>query len=181
MTEGLVAKRYAEALFEVAKEKNLLDTIERDLLFTVQVIEGTDGFMTFLRHPQIDEKTKKDLINKSFQESISETTKNFLYQLIDSKRIEYIEEIAKQYIGKANEARNIVEVETTTSSDLSDEDISKVRNILSTKLGKEVRLSNAVDSSILGGMIIKIGDRVYDGSINKQLKVLKRSLSASRV
>jgi len=181
MIEGLVAKRYAEAMFEVTKEKGLLDKVEQDLLFVLDVVQGTEDFMSFLRHPQIDEQVKKSLLDSAFNESITQIVKNFLYQLIDSKRVEYFEEITKYYIKLANEARGIANVEAVTSVALSATDKNKVVEQLSKQLNKVIRLDNIVDPSILGGMVIRIGDRVYDGSINKQLKVLRRSLTASRV
>lgn len=181
MIEGLVAKRYAEAMFEVTKQKDLLDRVEQDLLFVLDVVKGTEDLMVFLRHPQIDEQVKKSILDSAFTDSITQIVKNFLYQLIDGKRIEYLEEITNYYIKLANEARGIVNVEAITSVDLSAADKKKVIEQLNKQLNKEIRLDNKVDPSILGGMVIRIGDRVYDGSISKQLKVLKRSLTASRV
>lgn len=181
MSDGLVSKRYAEALFEVANQKNLLDQVENDLIFIVKVINQTEGFMKFLRHPQIDVKVKRNIFEKDFKDAISQISKNFIFQLIDSHRIEFIEDILKQYTKYANEARGIVDVEAITSEQLDDNNKTKVEATLNKKLGKKVRLQNIVEPSIVGGMVIRIGDRVYDGSISKQLKVLKRSLMASRV
>lgn len=181
MIEGLVAKRYAEAMFEVTKQKDLLDRVEQDLLFVLAVVKGTEDLMIFLNHPQIDEQVKKSILDTAFNESITQIVKNFLYQLIDGKRIEYLEEIIKYYIKLANQARGIVDVEAVTSVALSATDRNKVVEQLSKQLNKEIRLDNRIDPSILGGMIIRVGDRVYDGSISKQLKVLRRSLTASRV
>lgn len=181
MIDGLVAKRYAEALFEVANEKSLLEQTEKDLQLIVEVIKETEDLMAFLRHPKIDLKAKKELIETNFKDSISTISKNFVYQLIDSGRIEFIGEIYKLFVKYANDARGIVDVEAVTAIPLNESNKEKVLQSFVQKLGKEVHLKNTVDPTLLGGMVVKVGDRVYDGSINKQLEVLKRSLAASRV
>lgn len=181
MIDGVVAKRYAEALFEVAKEKNLLDKVEEDLLTIVQIMNQTDNLLPFFRHPQIDTNAKKELVEASFKDNISEVSKNFIFQLIDNRRIEFIDEVLKLYVRLANQVRGVVDVEAITANVLDEASQAKVVHSLNEKLGKKVRLKNVTDPSIIGGMIIKIGDRVFDGSIDKQLKVLKRSLTASRV
>lgn len=181
MIEGLVAKRYAEALFEVANNKKSLDQIEEDLQLIVDVFENTSELTAFLHHPKIDDKTKKAIIDQAFDGKLNEMTKNLLYLLIDNNRTEYIGDIKKEFVKLANIARNIVDVEAITAIELDKDSQDKVSKTLKDKLGKSVRLKSFVDPSLLGGIVIKIGDRVYDGSINKQLKVLKRSLKASRV
>lgn len=181
MIDGLVAKRYAEALFEVANVKNLLDQVENDLQLIVQVINDTEDFMSFLRHPQIDGDVKKKMVESAFGDAISEISKNFFFQLIDSRREEFIQEILIQYRKLANSARGIMDIEATTVVSLDANDSEKIAKSFGDKLGKKIRLNNIVDPSIVGGMVIKIGDRKYDGSIKKQLQVMKRSLMASRV
>ncbi len=181
MIDGTVAKRYAEALFEVAKENNQLEKIEADLKLVAEVMQQTELLMDFLRHPQIDGLAKKELIKTAFKDSISSISENFLSQLIDSNRVEFFEEILKMFIKYANEVRGVIDVEAITAITLDDANKTKVIETLKQKFNKQVRLQNIVDPSILGGIIVKIGDRVYDGSINKQLKLLERSLMASRV
>ena len=181
MIDGLVAKRYAEALFEVAKEKQLLEQVRQDLALTDKVIANTEGFMNFFLHPQIDSKRKKEIINQSFADNLSLISKNLLFQLIDNHRMEFIEEILNFYVKLVNEALGVIEVQAITSSELSSEDKEKISQALQVKFNKEIRLNTQIDPAIIGGMIIKVGDRVYDGSIKKQLKVLSRSLTASRV
>lgn len=181
MIDGLVAKRYAEALFNVANEKNLLDKVEQDLKVAAEILNNTEDLMTFLRHPQVDSQKKKNLIDSSFKDSIAVISKNFLFQLIDNHRIEFIEDILRIYVKLANDVRGVLDVEAVTAVPLDDSENGKVIQSLSGKFGKQIRLTNVIDPSVIGGMIVKIGDRIYDGSVNKQLKVLKRSLTASRV
>ncbi|OEF99886.1 ATP synthase F1 subunit delta [Vulcanibacillus modesticaldus] len=179
--EGLVAKRYAKALFEVAKDKGLLDQVEQDLQLIVKISRETEDFMTFLRNPQISGNVKKDIIDSAFKNNISEIAQNLFYQLIDRNRVEVLEEILYHYVKLANEVRGIVDVVAITATPLDDATTEKIAKSFSDKMGKKVRLKNSVDPTILGGMVIRIGDRIYDGSINTKLQVIKRSLTASRV
>jgi len=181
MNGSVIAKRYAEALFAVANKHEILDKVEQDLRLIVNVIKDTEGLVNFLRHPQIDGEVKKQVVDSSFGETISWVSKNFLFQIIDSAREEYIEQILAHYIKLANEIRGIVDITAITADSLTKADQEKISASFSKKLGKEIRLDNVLDPSIIGGMIIQVGDRVYDGSLKNKLQDMKRSLVASRV
>ena len=181
MIEGLVAKRYAKALFEGANERKMLDQVEQDLNLIVKIMKDTEGFLTFFRHPKISTDVKKELITSVFQNQISTISQNFLFQLIDNQRIEYAEEILFQYVILANEARKVVDIEAVTAVELEESDKNSIIQMFSKKMNKTVRLTNFIDPSILGGMIVKIGDRIYDGSLSSQLNMMKKNLLESRV
>ena len=174
MIEGIVAKRYAKALFEAANEKNSLDQVEQDLQFVVKVMKDTEGFTTFLRHPRVGTDVKKETVATAFQQEISEVSQNFLYLLIDNHRMEYLEEILYQFIELANEARKVVDVEAITATALEQKDQDSIVQLLNQKLNKTVRLRNKIDPSIIGGMVVRIGDRIYDGSLQAQLQMMKK-------
>lgn len=181
MIEGLVAKRYAKALFEVANERKMLDQVEQDLNLIVKIMKDTEGFLTFFRHPKISFDVKKELITSVLQKQISTISQNFLFQLIDNQRIEYAEEILFQYVILANEVRKVVDVEAVTAVELEESDKNSIIQMFSKKMNKTVRLTNVIDPSILGGMIVKMGDRIYDGSLSSQLSMMKKNLLESRV
>lgn len=181
MIEGLVAKRYAKALFEVANERKMLDQVEQDLNLIVRIMKDTEGFLTFFRHPKISTDVKKELVTSVFQKQISTISQNFLFQLIDNQRIEYAEEILFQYVILANEARKVVDIEAVTAVELEESDKNSIIQMFSKKMNKTVRLTNVIDPSILGGMIVKMGDRLYDGSLSSQLNMMKKNLLESRV
>lgn len=181
MIEGLAAKRYAKALFELTKEKNLLDKIEQDLQFVIKVIYEDEKIRKFLNHPQITREAKKEIITSTFGDSISGFTKNMLLQLIDNNRQEVLTEILNQFVKLANIYRGIIDVEAISVVSLNETEKNRIIESFKNKFGKQVRLKNIVDPSILGGMVIRIEDKVYDGSIKTKLQVMKRSLTTSRV
>ncbi|GBF11814.1 F0F1 ATP synthase subunit delta [Tepidibacillus infernus] len=181
MMNSLVAKRYAKALFEVANSKGLLDQVEENLKLISKVFNETEGFLSFLRHPLVEGEKKKQIIDNAFGESIDLITKNFLFQLVDSGREEYLEGVLQEYIKLANEVRGIADVTAITAVQLARTEREEIEHSLQRKFGKTIRLHNIVDPTIVGGMIIRIGDRLYDGSLKKKLHEIKRSLVASRV
>ncbi|MFV9510408.1 F0F1 ATP synthase subunit delta [Tepidibacillus sp. LV47] len=181
MINGLVARRYAKALFEVAYANRILDQVEADLQLIVKVFKGTEGFLSFLRHPLIEKEKKKQMIDSAFGDSILPISKKLLFQLIEANREEYVEAIRDAYIKLANQVRGIVDVTATTAIALTEEEKEKITQSIQFKIGKTVRLHNIVDPSIIGGIMIQIGDRLYDGSLKKKLLKVQRSLMASRV
>ncbi|MGD9679481.1 MAG: F0F1 ATP synthase subunit delta [Vulcanibacillus sp.] len=181
MIEGLAAKRYAKALFEITKDSELLEKVEQDLHLVIEVIYSSEEIKNFLNHPQITREVKRTIIDSTFGQAISQITKNMLFQLIDNNRQEALEGILSEYIKMANNYRGIIDVEAISVIALSDADKEKVTKSFAEKFNKQVRLKNTVDPLILGGMVIRIGDKVYDGSIKTKLKVMKRNLTTSRV
>lgn len=181
MIEGLAAKRYAKALFELTKEADSLDKTEQDLQLIIKVIYEDEEIRKFLSHPQIAREMKKKIIASTFGENISKLTKNMLFQLIDNNRQEVLVEILNQYVKLANDYRGIIDVEAISVISLNETEKNRITESFKIKFGKKVRLKNVIDSSIIGGMIIKIEDKVYDGSIKTKLQVMKRSLTTSRV
>lgn len=181
MIAGQVAKRYSQALFEVAKEQNLLDQVEQDLNLFVETFKMTEGFQTFLTHPQIGGEVKKEMVSNIFADSISWVTKNFLLILVDSGRENTVEEILKEYSKLANDAREIAAVTAISAKPLTDAEKQQLEKLYKERLNKVVKLENIIDPAILGGLIVRVGDRVYDGSLIKKLKTVKKSLVASRV
>lgn len=181
MIAGQVAKRYSQALFEVAKEQNLLDQVEKDLKLFVETLKNTEEFQIFLTHPQIGGEVKKNMVSNIFADSISWVAKNFLQVLIDGGRENTVEEILQGYSKLANEARGVAALTAISAKPLTEEEKQQLEQLYKQRLNKVVKLENVVDPTILGGLIVRIGDRVYDGSLIKKLKTVKKSLVASRV
>jgi len=181
MIEGLAAKRYAKALFELTKETDLLDRTEQDLQLIIKVIYDDEEIRKFLAHPQITREVKKKIVASALSDKILKLTKNMLFQLIDNNRQEVLGEILNQYVKLANDHRGIIDVEAISVVSLNEKEKDKITESFQNKFGKKVRLKNKIDSSILGGMVIRIEDKVYDGSIKTKLQVMKRSLTTSRV
>jgi F-type H+-transporting ATPase subunit delta len=176
MSSGSVAKRYAKAFFEVAAEKGQLDTIEKELQGIQQVMVDNPVFLQLLHHPQIDKKVKKKEINTIFKGQISDITLDFINLLIDGDRGDILPSVTTQFVELANLERGIADALVTSVKPLTEAEIESIGTKFSEVVNKKIRIQNVVDPSIIGGIIVKIGDRLYDGSVIGKLNRFKQSV-----
>jgi F-type H+-transporting ATPase subunit delta len=181
MIENAVARRYAQAFFSIAREKNLIDQLEQELQQVVETINSNGELRILMYHQLVAPQDKKAMIAQVFSGDVSETTLNFLYFIIDKYRISYLQEIYGAFVVYANEARNIADAQVRSANALSDEEIKAIEQNLVKATGKNIRLSNEVDPNLIGGVVVRIGDKVIDGSIRRRLGRLKENLMQIQV
>jgi len=167
---GAVAKRYARALFEVASERGKIDQIETELKAVVEAIQQSADLSKIMLHPHISPEAKKDLANELFAAHVSEEVKNFLGVVIENGRESDFNNILAGYVQLANEARGFADAVVTSAKPLNDEEQAALAEKFGKMLNKKLRIQTVVDASILGGIIVQIGDRLYDGSIRTKLQ-----------
>lgn len=177
MLNGAISRRYAKALFEIALAGNNVDTLEVELKGIVKAIDETADFKRLLFHPQIRPEEKKAMVNQIFAGKISSSALDFINFLVDRRREEYIQEIADKYILLANEYRNIIAAKVTTAVGLSPEEVEQLNARLAKVTGKNVQLTTEIDATIMGGVIVRIGDTIMDGSVANKLNSLKQKLT----
>lgn len=181
MSSGIVAKRYAHAFFEVASEKNQVDAVEQELQTIERAIDENPAFLQFLKHPQITNEMKKKEIEAIFKDKISETTLNFTHLLIDKNRVDIIAMVPQFFTEKANELRGLVDAVVTSVRPLSEDEKAGLTQSFKRLLNKEIRIQNKLDDSIKGGVVVQIGDRLYDGSVAGRLNRLQQSFKQAQV
>ncbi|HET7616683.1 MAG TPA: F0F1 ATP synthase subunit delta, partial [Bacillales bacterium] len=158
-----VTKRYARALFEVAEEHGKIDQVEEDLNAVVQAFKDEKAEKVFL-NPRLDAEEKKKLI-ETFAQAVTSEVANFLKVLVDHHRGNQLAEIAREYTKAANEARGIVSATVTTAVPLSDEERKQLAEQFGKAIDKKIQLEEKVDREIIGGVLIRVGNRVYDGTV----------------
>jgi len=176
-----VAKVYANSIFDIAKEKNILPQIEEELKVISDVMEEDDNFRKYLNAPGINNDSKKGFVDKVFAGKISEYIVNLIKLLIDNGRQSVVSEIYKAFVELNDIANNRQRITVITQSNLDSTLLNKIKSDVGAKYGKEIIITELVDESILGGIIIKIGDLVIDGSLAKGLKNIRRNLLNSKV
>lgn len=170
MIGNQIGKRYAEAIYEVAVQRNEVKSIYDVLNATMELYKTDIDFRNFITHPLIKENEKKETLKKIFSDSNDGV--EILFYILEKGRIAQIREIVAEYV-KLDYAKNqILDVEATFAVALSDEQKEKLSKNLENKTGKKIKLVVNVDKSLIGGGIIKIGDEVTDGSIRRQLETL---------
>lgn len=170
-----VGKRYAKALFELAGEHNQIDQIEDELGALHGLLEGEAG--DFFAHPSIGIEQKLDVLNKALEGKVSETLLGTLRLMLERRRHDAIEAMTAQYIRLANAARGRATAIVYTPMPLSEADQQKVAAYFGKQTGKQIRIENEIRPELLGGLQVRIGDRLYDGSLSGKLNGLKKLLA----
>ena len=174
MIKSQVGRRYSKAIFEIAEEKNQVKEIY-EMLNSAMVLYRTDKeFKNFILNPLIDNEQKKSVLNEIFGKDNSENLNNLLY-ILDKGRMNCIKYIVAEYLKIYYRKNRILDVKATFTKELTDEQKKKLIDKLSQKTGKEINLEIKIDKDILGGGIIKIGDKIIDGSIRRELDNWKKS------
>ena len=180
MAELAVVRRYARALFDAADKSDALDQVEEDLKVVHQVLTASQRFERTLRAPTISGERKKGLLAHTFQARVAPLTLRFLGILVDRRREDVLESIHAEYQRLANERRNIQPVHVTSATALTDEEFQALGNALVQRTGKRILLEVTLDPSIMGGLILRMGDTVIDGSIRTRLEQLRTRLLAGQ-
>jgi len=173
----LVEKRYAEALIRIGVEHKLIDTFQADLETIETTISENMELRKFLNNPSLKSNSKKGSIEKIFGKEVHKDTVNFLKVLIDKGRMKNFSEIVEQYRLLADEIKKCLNLKVISAEVLSDSQIKKLGEKLRVQYGSQnVKVDSTIDSSILGGVIVKIGDKMIDGSVKGKLDRMKSAM-----
>ncbi len=186
MAVNEVARVYAGALLEIGKEKNILQKVEEELAALSSLIAEDGDFRSFCETPNISAESKKDFIEKVFKNSFSEDMVNFLKVLIDNNRLSELRSIDEAFHQMLDAESGRLRVVITGISAFDRALIEKIKDALAKKFEKEIPIKEIlieekIDASILGGIIIRIGDLIIDGSLIKDLNNIRRNLLSSKI
>lgn len=181
MLNKSVARRYAEAFFSIAQEAQKIDEFQSELEKVIQTITEVEGMKEYLAHLLVPAKEKKELIEKIFAGQLSTMTMNFLLTLIDKRRESYLEVIYREFVEMADESRNIRKAEIFAARDVPEAELAELAQKLSSSTGKTITLKLTVDPSLLGGVKIRMGDQIVDGTAAKKLQMLKDNLKRVKI
>ncbi|MCM8745107.1 ATP synthase F1 subunit delta [Thermomicrobium sp. CFH 73360] len=170
-----VAKRYAQAAFAVAKEHGQLTHWEQRLLDLIRVAEDTD-LEEFVENPAIPLEAKVQVIERLFPDEDDRYLRSLLVLLLERGRWHQLRDVAEAFQQLLREERGVLDVELVTAVSLEEAEIERVRQQLETRLGRPVQLRTSVDPELLGGVVLRIGDEVFDASVRTQLTGLRRQL-----
>lgn len=176
MLRGAVARRYAQALYEIALAQKALETMEQEMKGVAEAVEGSRDLQKVLYHPQVLPGEKKNLLKALFADKVSNETMKFLGLIVDKRRENYISGIAAEFIALANAARNTAAAQVTSAIEFDENQRQEILKVLAKMSGKEVDPTFAVDPSLIGGVVVRIGDKIIDGSIKTRLATLKSRL-----
>ena len=173
---SVVGDRYAESLFDLAKEENQVTQYLDDIKLVGEVLDSDPQIVQFFNHVLIENDKKIQLLDHSFKGNVDQYVLNFLKLLVQSRRIRYIDDIVKSYINLSNQYLGIEEGVIYTPYELTDQQIQDIEKAISQKENKKVTLKVSIDPSLLGGIKVQIANRIYDGTIKNKVEMLKKEL-----
>ncbi|MGE4298239.1 MAG: ATP synthase F1 subunit delta [Desulfovibrionaceae bacterium] len=179
MIGNIVARRYAGALFAIGKKKGAdeLAAFGKDLSALVEALEAAPDLKKVFRNPIFSVEEKKQVIGKVLDSmSPTATVRNFCFLLADKKRLPYLGDIASVFASYLDAEQGVLRGEVVTAIALSEAKQGDVKNKLESQAGRSLVLDFSTDASILGGLILKVGDRVMDASLRAQLGILKENI-----
>lgn len=181
MREQTVARNYAETLFELARKHEGLERYQEGIETVARLLEENPRFRTFLETPRIPAADKKAVVRKAFGGALPKPLLNFLLVVIDKRRQKLVRAIAREYHDIVDQHMNRVHAEVTLARALDPQGMKELVERLTALLGKTAIPHVRVKPDILGGVVVRAGDTIYDGSLRRRLDGMRRQLLAAEL
>ncbi|MFO0677126.1 MAG: ATP synthase F1 subunit delta [Polyangiaceae bacterium] len=173
----IVATRYARALYELGSETSQLEALSNEIARLAEVYAGNPELRDALDNPLVTHASRRAVVGEIAEKlSLSPLGKNTALLLLDRRRIRFLPAISQRLREMSDLQKGIVRAEVTTAAPLSETFYQRLEAQLAKMTGKKVTLDRKQDPSIIGGVITRIGDTLYDGSLKSRLESLKTSL-----
>ena len=174
MAQEVAGQRYAQALFELAVERGQLEPWAEQLAFAGQVVQD-DDFGAFLAHAEVPLEAKTSAVDAVLQD-VDPLVRNLVSLLVTRRAADSLPSVYDAYTRLLDAHLGRQRVEVTSAVPLEDEELERVTSFAANLTGKEVVVSARVDESILGGIIIQVGDQLLDGSTRARLEEMRRQI-----
>jgi F-type H+-transporting ATPase subunit delta len=174
-----VALAYASSLLDLASEQNDAEQIGQELAALRQIVQENRSFAVFLASPAIGHVERTEFLTRIFGGKLSKLMHNFIGVLNEKGRMSSLSQIADAYDDLLAEKLGKIDVDVTVATKLSPELLEDVRKRVSAALKKDAIVQEHVDDSIIGGLIIRVGDKLMDASVKTQLAAMKQQLLAA--
>ena len=176
MISNTISRRYANAIFKASSTFDCLEEVSSDLNELSNEMETNREFRYFMLTPRIKKSRKKELITELFKDKFSDVTIHFLFILIDKRRQEYLRKINDYFKVLYDRYHQRMEVTAVSQLELTKEEKSKLKETLEKITGKIISIANKIDPSIIGGLVIKIENRILDNSVKGHLEILRKEM-----
>lgn len=177
MLSPKLASRYAKSLFDLSKEKNILNEVLADMNLLAETIKQSRELDLLLKSPIVKSDKKDKILGLIFKGKISDETFTFMKLLVKKGRERTLPEMASSFITKYNKLNHVATAQLTTAVEVDKAIVDKVEKILLAIDGnKKVQLETKVDPNIVGGFVLKYGDKLLDDSISRKLQLIKKEI-----
>lgn len=179
MSQRTVARRYATALYEEAEATGVLEAVDDDVLMLRETLASNDELARVFTSPVIPQEKKDAILQALLDDRIEGLLVRFLRLLVQKDREAMTKAILDQYQTLRDEQRGIVDAYVTVAQPLAEEDREAITEVLEDKMDVSIRLHVTENPDLIGGLVIRIGDHVFDGSVRNKLNNLHNRLRAS--
>lgn len=180
LTSSIASERYALAFFNLALEKNIVAKVQGELAEIVSLFKENADLKQLLFHPRVSKDDKKQVLRK-IMAGYHVYTENLLLLLVDKGRLPEIKALAKHFESLWQKEQGVATAEITAAFPLGKDLEERLQKKLTELANKKINLQITIDENIIGGLIIKLGDLLIDGSIRRDLEKLKERLNSLRV
>jgi F-type H+-transporting ATPase subunit delta len=169
---------YARALFEAAQEAGKIDIVASDLAELARMVDEVPELDAFLRNPQVEPAGKAEVLEQVTAEA-DERVRNFVRLVAEKGRAGELAAISHELDALVAQAQNRLTVELTTSYELSDDEAKSIVDTIETASGRKVEATRTVDPSLMGGIVLRVGSHLADGSVRGRLERLRQELATT--
>lgn len=174
----LVSKVYGEALYDLAIEKDELEGVLEEVLTVSDILKENEEFIALMQHPELSPQQKGQIVRDVFAGRVSDDITGFMLAVEEKGRFGEILAILDFFIHEARKELGVGEVHVTSAISLSEDQKKKIEDrVLATTTFQKLIVEYQVDAGLIGGLVIRIGDRVVDSSIRTELATMARELS----
>lgn len=178
MSDLLVARRYAQALYDAATALGHVDDVDRDVELIRATLDASRELVLFFESPIVSRERKERVVTALFESRLAGTTLRFMELLIQKRREDIFPQVVVAYRRLRDEHLGIVGVTVRAARSVTDEDEDRIRTALEEWTGSSVSLETRTDDSLIGGLIVRVGDMVYDGSVRNKLEHLREQFAS---
>ena len=177
----LISERYASALYDLAAEKKIVDSVLKDLELLQKCIQESEDLKLLVKSPLITSSDKLNIFEKILsKQKAGNLTKTFLKVISSNKRFAKLSSIISQFMNINSQKRGNVLADVTSADELSDNQKNAIKDQLKSILGEKLFLNFYVDKKILGGLIVKIGSKMIDSSLASKINKLKIAIEGAQ-
>ena len=173
---AVVARTYARALFDAAKDAGRVEPVRDELATFVEAVDEVPELRSLIRNPELDPLTKANALD-AVLEGADELIRNFVRVVTQKGRAAQLDEIAREYEALVAADEQILSVELTTAYELSDEEAAAIVQQIEQASGRRVEAARTVDPNLIGGLVLKAGSLEVDSSVRGRLDRLRRDLA----
>ncbi|MDX1420888.1 MAG: F0F1 ATP synthase subunit delta [Rubricoccaceae bacterium] len=171
-----VARRYALALYQEAEAQGVVEKTDDDVQVLRETLDGSRELVSLFESPVVSRDKKEAVAQKLFEDALGALAMRFVHLLFEKEREDLLPAVVHAYGALRDERLGLVQADVKTARPLGYDETQQLEKALAKRTGKQVRLRMEVDPDLIGGLVVRIGDQVYDRSVRHQLKTLREQL-----